>query len=301
MLMDYLEEGCWRLVADGVQMCKITAGQLTPGVYPVESGRAEQSGYELFFCLSGSLALERKDDPVMEIGTQEILFTSDATDVQTMVVREALAGYCIAIDPAEARVTFETIYRVLGHGDLCDGWTAHMLRAHDGCIHIPDCNWSRAAFSALCSLPCQEQGHYCVFKIAELIYLLHTHPALLENTSVYLPEQAYSANNIHRVCAYMEEHMDEKLTISELSRQFHLSPTALKNRFREMYGQPIHSWLLHRRVQKAAALLQFSKMTVLQIAQSVGYESVSQFNVVFKRVYGMSPSNYRKMSDTRII
>ena len=96
----------------------------------------------------------------------------------------------------------------------------------------------------------------------------------------------------------MEAHLDEKMTIASLSRQFQISPTALKIGFRSVYGQPIHAWLLGRRIQRAADLLQFSRLSILNIAQSVGYEGISQFNLVFKRHYGITPSQYRKMSNS---
>ena len=96
----------------------------------------------------------------------------------------------------------------------------------------------------------------------------------------------------------MEQHLDEKLTIDYLSRRFHISPTTLKSYFRSIYGQPIHRWLQIQRMKKAANLLYTSAMSILQVAQSVGYEGVSQFNVVFKRYYGVTPGEYRKMSNS---
>jgi len=39
-------------------------------------------------------------------------------------------------------------------------------------------------------------------------------------------------------------------------------------------------------------------MPIQQIAQAVGYEGMSQFNAAFKREYGMTPGQYRKMSET---
>ncbi len=299
--MDDLKEDCRYWGMDGVRIHKITPGQLAPGRYRVETRCETQPKYALFFCFCGSLALERKSNPVMEIGSQEILLATDISDIEAISIQDTLTGCGISVDPAAAHTTFEMLYHVLGHGDLWHGWVGRMLKKHDGCIHIPHSDWNRSAFSMMGSLPMQEQGPYCVFKSIELIYLLYACPALLEKPSRPLPALAYSPNSIQRVHDYMEEHLDQKLTISSLSHQFHLSPTALKTRFREVYAQPIHSWLVNRRVQKAAALLQLSDLTVLQIAQSVGYESVSQFNVVFKRVYGVSPRLYRKMSDTRSI
>ena len=97
--------------------------------------------------------------------------------------------------------------------------------------------------------------------------------------------------------AYMEEHIDQKLTIPALSRRFCLAPTSLKAGFRRQYGQPVHTWLRCRRLERAAELLRSSELGVLEVAQAVGYNSASQFGAAFQRQYGVTPSQYRKMSE----
>ncbi|MCG8399471.1 helix-turn-helix transcriptional regulator, partial [Bacillus atrophaeus] len=60
---------------------------------------------------------------------------------------------------------------------------------------------------------------------------------------------------------------------------------------------PVHTWLQQRRMERAAELLRDSSLSVLGVAQSVGYSSASQFSAAFRRQYGMSPTMYRKMSE----
>ena len=49
-------------------------------------------------------------------------------------------------------------------------------------------------------------------------------------------------------------------------------------------------------MEKAAELLSFSRLTVFQIAGAVGDEGVSQFKPAFKKQYGVTPGEFRKMS-----
>ena len=49
-------------------------------------------------------------------------------------------------------------------------------------------------------------------------------------------------------------------------------------------------------LRRAAELLRDSSLSVLGVAQSVGYGSASQFSAAFHRQYGMTPAMYRKMS-----
>ena len=55
---------------------------------------------------------------------------------------------------------------------------------------------------------------------------------------------------------------------------------------------------IQQRLRRAQELICTTRMPIQQIAQAVGYEGMSQFNAAFKREYGMTPGQYRKMSET---
>ena len=95
---------------------------------------------------------------------------------------------------------------------------------------------------------------------------------------------------------YMVSHLSDPLTIDQLSARFRISPTALKDIFRQTYGRPIHQYLLEKRVQHAAELLHRSPLSIVDIAAAVGYNSASQFGVAFKRRYQLTPSQYRRQA-----
>ena len=86
------------------------------------------------------------------------------------------------------------------------------------------------------------------------------------------------------------------MTLAEFRRAY-LTATTVKEGFRRLYGLPVHTWLQQRRMERAAELLRDSSLSVLGVAQSVGYSSASQFSAAFRRQYGMSPTVYRKMSE----
>ena len=58
------------------------------------------------------------------------------------------------------------------------------------------------------------------------------------------------------------------------------------------------AFLVQQRLRRAQELICTTRMPIQQIAQAVGYEGMSQFNAAFKREYGMTPGQYRKMSET---
>ena len=76
----------------------------------------------------------------------------------------------------------------------------------------------------------------------------------------------------------MLEHLSEKMTIQLLCRKFLVSPTFLKENFRRAYGGT-DPYLADSAAHKTwAELLCTTQMTIREIAQAVGYESISQFH-----------------------
>lgn len=294
MLAEVLCAASWKFVSEGILLYRLTpdmgAGQ---GEYPVSSSSLPRPQLELFFCGGGALTLQYADGSDVEIGREECVLLTDRPDLTSIVVREPPMGYLLAIDP-DTCAAFGEVYRTLGYTTWNCRQVQAFLQRYNGVFQLKHGSWNQSVFSVLRSLPDAEQGSYCVLKAAELFYLLNTNQVLANNLAHPPAMSAYLVELLACIGTYIENHLDEKLTIPMLCHQFNLSPTTLKNKFREFYGQPIHNWILCRRIGRAAELLQSTDLTVLQIAQSVGYESVSQFNVVFRRNYGIAPSLYRK-------
>src|SRR3954463_6724174 len=63
--------------------------------------------------------------------------------------------------------------------------------------------------------------------------------------------------------------------------------------FKRAFGETPHRYLLTRRLERAAALLRATDYSVAEICLSVGLASIGSFTTSFRRVYGMSPTEYR--------
>ena len=166
------------------------------------------------------------------------------------------------------------------------------MAGRGGCAVEGPTHWSRAAFADLDRLPRSEQARWCVWKSVELLYLLSAPEKAETDTAPALEREV--ARALADTRRYMEEHLDEPLTIPALSRRACLSATTFKEGFRRLYGLPVHAWLRQRRMERAAELLRSSSLSVLGVAQSVGYGSASQFTAAFQRQYGVTPAQYRK-------
>jgi AraC-like DNA-binding protein len=85
----------------------------------------------------------------------------------------------------------------------------------------------------------------------------------------------------------------EALGVEDLARAAGLSRAHFSREFRRAFGESPHSYLLTRRLERAAALLRSTDRSVADICFSVGLQSVGSFTTSFTRTYGVSPTAYR--------
>ena len=114
-----------------------------------------------------------------------------------------------------------------------------------------------------------------------------------ENIRKYTKSQAELAE---QASTYMLEHMDKKITISEISEMLHVSQTQLKNSFRSYFGNSVYKYVRARKLERAANELASGELSVMEIAGMCGYENCSKFAAAFKGEYGVSPSDYRRQN-----
>ena len=85
----------------------------------------------------------------------------------------------------------------------------------------------------------------------------------------------------------------EPLGVEDLARAAGFSRAHFSREFRRTFGESPHSYLLTRRLERAAALLRNSDRSVARICVDVGLESVGSFTTSFTRTYRVSPTAYR--------
>lgn len=99
---------------------------------------------------------------------------------------------------------------------------------------------------------------------------------------------------VHAVHAYLTQHLETRVTIEELSKQYLMNPTTLKQVFKSVYGRSLAAHMKEHRMGRAAQLLRETDESVAEIARAVGYESQSKFTAAFKEYFGALPKEYRK-------
>lgn len=93
---------------------------------------------------------------------------------------------------------------------------------------------------------------------------------------------------------YINLHLHEPLSISELSAQFSISERHFRQLFRQVTGKSPKSYQGELRLNKCAHLLNTTELSIQEISDSLGYYSQYQLSRDFKKFFGLSPSDYRK-------
>lgn len=92
---------------------------------------------------------------------------------------------------------------------------------------------------------------------------------------------------------FIHAHSNEELSLGKVARAAHTSPNYFSEKFKEATGMNFVKYVARTRFEKAAALLRETDLRVSEIAFACGFQSLSQFNRVFKKFAAKSPTEYR--------
>lgn len=149
----------------------------------------------------------------------------------------------------------------------------------------------------------------CFYEMAEAYYLkrggivkrmaylyLFLYKLIQANTRelYYSSKESRHDAYINEALQFVEMNYSRKITIDMLSRYVGLNRSYLNSIFREALGKTLQQYLMEFRVRKACELLENNSLSIGDVSHSVGYPDQLLFSKVFKRIQGVTPSEYRK-------
>jgi AraC-like DNA-binding protein/biotin operon repressor len=148
----------------------------------------------------------------------------------------------------------------------------------------------------------RREGKEVFYRAADSEAAQLLHRMIEEIMSITCPQEAQMLSDlradqvelVHEVHEYLLQHMEERITIEELARIFHINTTTLKAVFKSVYGNSLAAHIKEHRMERAAELLRSTDLSILEIAGRVGYDSQSKFSAAFKSAYQVLPKEYRK-------
>jgi AraC family transcriptional regulator len=106
--------------------------------------------------------------------------------------------------------------------------------------------------------------------------------------------QASYVKRLTRVTSYIYDHLDDELDLQILAEVAALSPFHWHRIYHALYGETVAATVKRLRLQRAAAELARTSMSIEEIAARSGYETVASFNRAFKAAFGLPPAQFRR-------
>lgn len=100
---------------------------------------------------------------------------------------------------------------------------------------------------------------------------------------------------IANVKSFLDEHYHEKLSLESVAGNFFINKYYLARLFKEQYGVTLVTYLHQVRITHAKKMLRFTDMSIEEIGLACGVGELNYFSRVFKKLEGMSPSEFRKL------
>lgn len=101
---------------------------------------------------------------------------------------------------------------------------------------------------------------------------------------------------LDRAIAYMEDNLAQKITLEEVAHRLYVSESTISQTFRKKMGISFHQCLTQRRLIAAKALIQEGAL-LETVGQDVGFADYSTFYRAFRKEYGISPRQYRRLQE----
>ncbi|WAH39840.1 AraC family transcriptional regulator [Alicyclobacillus fastidiosus] len=160
-------------------------------------------------------------------------------------------------------------------------------------IHIQKPEWLKQKFEDLIYWHHQES----------LTSQMHLHSTFLEIIAFFMEQcetvkinskTTDSLKRINNVLLYIEEHLSDKLSLTELAQVAHFHPNYLIRIFKNATGlSPIH-YINRMRIEKAQQMLRFTNWNIMSISDSLGMD-IAYFSRMFKEYTGFPPTEYREL------
>jgi AraC-like DNA-binding protein len=126
--------------------------------------------------------------------------------------------------------------------------------------------------------------------LLEILYMIYI--SLEENKSANSSDPSFE--KVKKAFDYINENYMNKMNVQDLAALSNLSTNYFSNLFKQHTGYAPNEYVIRIRIDKAKKLLAKSHATVSEICSKVGFNDIHYFSYYFKKIEGMSPSQYRQ-------
>lgn len=138
----------------------------------------------------------------------------------------------------------------------------------------------------------ETDSFYVHTKFQEFLHTLYT----IQDTNIYKDDTTYNSieRKIYDITSYIHANFQEDLSLESLAEKFYISPCYLSHQFKSVTHFNLMNYIQMTRIKNVEYKLTATNEKISDIAESCGFASFSQFNRIFKKITGTSPSDFRK-------
>lgn len=125
-----------------------------------------------------------------------------------------------------------------------------------------------------------------------LISLYRNFGGMAKNTSTL--RQGIQHDIVKSILNYMQEHICEKLYISQIAQAVNMSKSSVSTIFKEKMNDGVISYFIKMKIDTSKVLIREGKYNISQISFYLGFDSIHTFSRTFKKITGMTPTEYGK-------
>ena len=107
------------------------------------------------------------------------------------------------------------------------------------------------------------------------------------------PSNGMSRERLKRVRDYIEAHLDDRLSLTEMAGVACLSPYHFSRSFKQAVGVSLRRYIIQRRIERAKTLLRRTNQPLSWVAQETGFTDQSHLTTEFRRQIGITPGRFR--------
>lgn len=116
-------------------------------------------------------------------------------------------------------------------------------------------------------------------------------------TQAYTSCEGGSEKAVEVALQYMKSRYNEELTLEKVASVVYLNPVYFSQLFKQKTGQGFKEYLIQLRLEQAKRMLRDPKLKLAEIADRIGYQDMRHFTQVFRKKFGLTPSQYRESGD----
>lgn len=266
---------------------KLTNNRLSKDLYPLGAGyykqaeghrmeRLEHDDHLLIYCLDGKGKI-RVNQKNIAVNSGDLILLPRGTAHQ----------YASSLNVPW------TIYWCHFEGALADDFIEHLqISKQKPVVHLGLHSSLVSEFDALLEARHSSYHLNAFINAANQLRQILTHIALIQPL---VRSQDADSFNLEKIHSLMQARIHEQLDIDTLATSVNLSKFHFIKKYKDVTGTTPINHFIQLKIERACHLLDISSRTIAEVAFMVGYEDAYYFSRIFKKVMGISPTQYRKL------